>query len=208
MVYEIAPPRVRQYLRAELDYACGKIESGDLVLDLGCGFGRALPSFVRQAGMTVGIDSSFASLLSAQDVARGLRACQVVCMDAVRLGFRDSSFDKVVCIQNGISAFHVDRRELIRESARITRPGGLAIFSTYSDKFWDHRLQWFRLQAAAGLVGEIDNSRTGNGVIVCKDGFKASTVTPEEFFSITTELNLSARIVEVDESSVFCEIYV
>jgi len=49
---------------------------------------------------------------------------------------------------------------------------GLAesVFSTYAAEFWSERLRWFELQAAAGLVGEIDYEKTKDGVVVCKDG--------------------------------------
>jgi 2-polyprenyl-6-hydroxyphenyl methylase/3-demethylubiquinone-9 3-methyltransferase len=127
-------------------------------------------------------------------------------MDAGRLGFRDGAFDRVVCIQNGISAFHVDARALVRESLRVTRPGGIALFSSYSEAFWKHRLEWFVLQAEAGLVGEIDWERTCEGTIVCTDGFTATTMGARRFAALVEELGTSARIVEVDSSSVFCEI--
>jgi len=127
-------------------------------------------------------------------------------MDAVRLGFRDGAFDRVVCIQNGISAFHVDASALVRESLRVMRPGGIAIFSSYSDAFWEHRLEWFVLQAAAGLVGEIDREKTRDGTIACTDGFTATTVGAREFEALAEGLGARARIVEIDSSSVFCEI--
>lgn len=62
------------------------------------------------------------------------------------------------------------------------------------------------MQSEAGLLGEIDCIRTRNGVIVCKDGFTATTVRIHEFLELTGELNLDAQIEEVDESSLFCEI--
>jgi 2-polyprenyl-6-hydroxyphenyl methylase/3-demethylubiquinone-9 3-methyltransferase len=127
-------------------------------------------------------------------------------MDAVRLGFRDGAFDRVVCVQNGVSAFHVDARDLVREGVRVTRPGGLALFSSYSESFWEDRLEWFVLQAEAGLVGEIDWDRTGDGRIVCRDGFTATTFTARQFAALAAEIGVDARIVEVDSSSVFCEI--
>ena len=88
----------------------------------------------------------------------------------------------------------------------MTRPGGMILFSTYSEKFWEHRLEWFRRQADAGLLGEIDWAKTGQGVIVCKDGFTATTVSPRQFYSLLTGLNVEATIVEVDDSSLFCEL--
>ena len=205
-VYEIAPPRVRQYLDAELDYVLKRIGSENVVLDLGCGYGRIIQRLARKAKFVIGIDTSFSSLLMGKEMLKNVSNCLLLEMNAVRLGFRDNSFDVVICIQNGISAFHVDQQDLIRESVRVTRPGGIILFSTYSEKFWDHRLHWFQLQADAGLLGEIDYEKTGDGVIVCKDGFAATTVSPAQFLELTNGLDVQAKIVEVDESSVFCEI--
>ena len=71
-------------------------------------------------------------------------------MDASRLAFVDGSFDLVACVQNGICAYAVDQRALIRESLRVLRPGGKALFSSYAESFWEPRLAWFERQAAAG----------------------------------------------------------
>ncbi len=205
--YRIAPPRVVQYLEAELAHVLTRVRPGDEILDMGCGYGRILPQLAARAGMVVGIDTSLASLRSARHRQGQLDNCHLVCMDAVRTAFADGVFDVVLCIQNGISAFHVDQRELIRESIRITRQGGTALFSTYSGEFWPDRLAWFRLQSEAGLLGEIDEDRTGNGVIACKDGFRATSVDTERLRELTSELGVRTEILEVDESSLFCEIH-
>lgn len=54
-------------------------------------------------------------------------------------------------------------------------------------------------------MGEIDTDKTQGGVIVCKDGFTASTVRRDRFLALTAGLNVDTTIVEVDESSLFCE---
>jgi|WetSurMetagenome_2_1015567.scaffolds.fasta_scaffold04255_7 SAM-dependent methyltransferase len=205
-VYAIAPPRVRRYLDAEIDYVLARVRPGDAVLELGCGYGRVLGPLAAKARNVWGIDTSGESLALARATIASAANCSLARMDACRLGFRDGAFDRVVCIQNGISAFHVDARELVRESVRVTRPGGLALFSSYSEAFWEDRLEWFALQAAEGLVGEIDRERTRDGEIVCADGFTATTVGARRFEALAEELDLSARIFEVDSSSVFCEI--
>jgi ubiquinone/menaquinone biosynthesis C-methylase UbiE len=204
-VYETVTPRIRQYLDAEVEHVLGFIRPGDVVLELGCGYGRVLPALAAKAGSVVGIDTSFASLRLAEATAGNVNR-RLVNMDAVKLAFRDGTFNVVACIQNGISAFHVDQRALIAEAVRVTRVGGTALFSSYSDKFWGDRLEWFELQADAGLLGEIDYEKTGDGVIVCKDGFTATTVGPDEFRELTAGLNADVNITEVAGSSVFCEI--
>ena len=102
----------------------------------------------------------------------------------------------------------MDRRALFAESIRVSRPGGRVLFSSYSERFWEPRLEWFRLQAQHGLLGEIDWKATRDGVIVCKDGFRATTITPAEFAALANQLGVTAHIQEIDESSLFCEIAV
>jgi SAM-dependent methyltransferase len=204
--YELAPPRIQQYLEAELDYVLERIHSCDSVLELGCGFGRILPPLAQKAGLVIGIDTSFPSLLLGQERVRSIPNCHLLKMNALRLAFRDRVFDRVICVQNGISAFHVPQQDLILESIRVTKPGCTILFSTYSKRFWDHRLQWFQLQSDAGLVGTINFQKTRDGVIVCEDGFTATTVSPAQFLSLTAELDVDTQITEVDESSLFCEI--
>jgi SAM-dependent methyltransferase len=204
--YEIAPPRVQRYLEAEIEFVLQRLIPADAVLELGCGYGRVLRRLAGKARQVVGIDTSIASLHLAREELRRAPACHLLAMDAVRLGLRDNAFDLVACIQNGISAFHVDQRALIKEAVRVTRSGGTVLFSSYSPRFWDDRLEWFRIQAEHGLVGEIDEEATGDGVIVCKDGFTATTVSPDEFQALTSELGLSATTTEVDNSSIFCKI--
>jgi len=127
-------------------------------------------------------------------------------MNAVKLAFYDGAFDCVICIQNGISAFHVDQQALVSESVRVAKAGATVLFSSYSERFWKDRLEWFELQSKAGLVGEIDYEKTTDGVIVCKDGFTATTMSSDHFLALTAQLDADVRIVEVDESSLFCEI--
>ena len=201
--YQIAPPRVKQYLRAEAEFVSARLGAHDIVLDLGCGYGRTMADFASASRFTVGADSSLASLRLARERLGAPGNCGLVCADAKQLGFAAASFDRVVCIQNGISAFHIDRQVLVLEVVRVLRPRGTALFSTYSDRFWEDRLDWFERQSAAGLIGDIDRILTRDGVIVCKDGFTAGTVHEEEFRTLVADLDVELESFEVDDSSVF-----
>jgi SAM-dependent methyltransferase len=204
--YKLAPPRIRQYLSAEIEYVLQKINPGDCVLELGCGYGRVLSSLLQKTHHVVGIDTSLESVRLANELVMSSGNCSVLQMDAAHLAFSPQMFDVVVCIQNGISAFHVDPRGLIQESIQVIKPNGLALFSSYSEKIWDDRLLWFQKQSKAGLIGEIDTEKTRDGVIVCKDGFIATTIRKAEFFSFTAHLPVQMKVIEVDDSSLFCEI--
>ncbi|MFZ5981600.1 MAG: class I SAM-dependent methyltransferase [Candidatus Zixiibacteriota bacterium] len=204
--YACAPPRIKQYLQAEIDYVSGFIHPHDTVLELGCGYGRVLRPLAEKAGYLLGIDTSRASLdLARQNVPPRVGLVQT---DASQLSLRDNSFDLVVCIQNGISAFHVDPATLFRESIRVTKKNGKILFSSYTESFWPERIVWFKTQAKLGLLGEIDFEKSTEGRIVCKDGFTARTFNPEQFTQILSGFEYPFTIREIDNSSVFCEITV
>lgn len=204
--YALAPPRVRRYLEAEITHVQNRIRPSDAVLELGCGYGRVALRLAEVAHQVVGIDTSDESLALARRITPDGARCRFERMDATDLQFEEGRFDVVVCVQNGICAFGADPLDLIREAVRVTRPGGRALFSTYADAFWEHRLEWFQAQARAGLLGEIDTAATGDGVIVCRDGFRAGRLRPDELVGLCGRLGLHGDIVEVDGSSVFCEI--
>jgi 2-polyprenyl-6-hydroxyphenyl methylase/3-demethylubiquinone-9 3-methyltransferase len=204
--YDIAPARVQQYLDSEIRFVMDRLDPGGSVLELGCGYGRATLEFAKVARRTVGIDTATESLELAGELAGSQSTCAVLKMAALDLQFPNGEFDTVVCIQNGICAFGVDRLSLLRESLRVTRTSGRVLFSSYSDRFWPHRLHWFELQAERGLVGEIDYDLTGDGIICCKDGFRSGAMRARDFESMCAQVELAPTITEVDESSVFCEI--
>ena len=80
------------------------------------------------------------------------------------------------------------------------------MLSSYSEQFWPDRLEWFARQAQLGLLGEIDWNATGEGVIVCKDGFRTTTFSEADFIALASKLGVDPVITEVDGSSLFCEL--
>ncbi len=203
--YEIAPPRVQRYLQSEIAHLKSRVGSGDTVLELGCGYGRVAFELARVARKVVGIDTARESIALGRELGAGIPNCEFAGMDAIDLTFPKGAFDVVVCAQNGICAFGVDLTRLFGEALRVTRPGGRVIFSSYAGRFWKHRLEWFKLQAARGLVGEIDYQRSGDNVIVCKDGFRVGAMDKKGFDELSGKFGIKPIITEIDRSSIFCE---
>jgi len=206
--YEIAPPRVQQFLEAEISYVLNNIGSSDLVLDLGCGYGRVTKRLAVKAKKITGIDISKDNVELAKEYVRHYQNCEFFVMDAKKMAFPDNYFDVTICVQNGISAFKIDPYEMLKESIRVTKNGGTILYSSYSEKFWDSRLEWFQLQSEHKLIGEIDQDLTKNGIIVCKDGFRATTYSGMDFLELAAKFNVDSKIIEVDKSSVFCKMKV
>jgi len=204
--YEIASPRIRQYLDAEIQFVLSNLHHTDLVLELGCGYGRVMRAVAPSVSMIVGNDASKESLELAQSYMKPYRNYRIVQMDASSMAFPSFTFEAVFCIQNGISAFGVDKKRLIAEAIKVTKNNGTILFSSYSPKIWEDRLDWFRKQSQAGLLGEIDEEKTHDGTIICKDGFRATTVSDSLFVELFSGFGLDTSIKEVDESSIFCKV--
>ncbi len=204
--YEIASPRMQQYLEAEIQYTLSNIKTSDKVLELGSGYGRVLKRIANNAYQVVGIDIAEASLKYARKYLSEYPNIELHYMTARELKFDDESFDVVLGIQNAVSAMKIDPIHLIREALRVVKDNGKIILSSYSENIWKERLDWFIQQSKEGLLGEIDFEKTGNGVITCKDGFRATTYTIDDFTTLMKKMNLKATISEVDQSSIFCVI--
>jgi ubiquinone/menaquinone biosynthesis C-methylase UbiE len=104
---------------------------GDGVLDVACGPGNFTRDFSRsvgEAGLAVGIDASTTMLARAvRDTRSG--AVAYVRGDAVRLPFRDASFDAVCCF----AALHLFEEPFVAldHMSRVLTPGGrIAIFTS------------------------------------------------------------------------------
>ena len=191
--YETAPSRIQQYLNAELVYVLDQIKPSDTVLELGCGYGRVLKRIAEKATTVVGIDISEASLEFAKDYLRGIPNIQMHFMTARNIKLPEQTFDVVLGIQNTLSATKINPPLLLSQALRVTKTGGKIILSSYSEKIWEERLKWFIRQAEEGLLGDIDYDKTGNGVITCKDGFRATTFTKEDFTHLIDTLELKAK---------------
>ena len=131
-LHEINPIRV--------EYFCGVL--GDLhgmrLLELGCGGGLMAEEYARRGASVTAIDRSAASIAAAIKHARdsGLNIDYAPAVGE-HFPFSYESFDAVVSAD---TLEHVDDVELVvRESARVLRPGGRFVYDTVN-RTWKSRL--------------------------------------------------------------------
>ncbi|MFN2613241.1 MAG: methyltransferase domain-containing protein [Actinomycetota bacterium] len=102
-----------------------RLQPGVRVLDLACGDGYGSAVVAARGCETVGLDLDGALL--AQSAGK-YRAARFVAASALRLPFAESTFDAVGALQ--VIEHLVETQELLREIARVLRPGGLLYVTT------------------------------------------------------------------------------
>ncbi|WP_171052537.1 class I SAM-dependent methyltransferase [Ruegeria sediminis] len=101
---------------------------GKAVLDLCCGHGNASEALVEMGATVTGLDFSPAMLARAR--LRVPKATFVEA-DASRMPFEDNRFDAVVC---NVGFGHLpDADAVLREIARVLRPGGIAGLTSWRE---------------------------------------------------------------------------
>jgi len=112
------------------------INSGQAVLDLGCGGGHLVRDFalaVGDNGRAVGLDASTVQLESANALCSGLSAVELVEGDATNMPFDDGTFDSLASIQ--MFEYVPDVDDAIAEARRVLKSGGKAALVSV---LWDH----------------------------------------------------------------------
>jgi SAM-dependent methyltransferase len=145
--------------------------AGKRVLEMGCGGAQCSRWLAAQGALPVAFDVSAGQLAEARrlDERTGV-SVPLVQADAQVLPFADASFD-VVCSAYGGVPFVADSAGVMREVARVLRPGGRWVFST------THPFRWCFLDdpGPRGLVVEssyfdrrayVEQDETGNATYV------------------------------------------
>jgi SAM-dependent methyltransferase len=113
------------------DYDRLGVRAGDLLLDLGCGFGRHAFEAARRGAAVVALDAgadevagvrdTFGAMVDAGELPPDAPAGAVQ-GDALRLPFADGTFDRVIASE--VLEHIPDDVAAMRELARVLRPGG------------------------------------------------------------------------------------
>jgi SAM-dependent methyltransferase len=112
--------------------------AGRAVLEVGCGAAQCSRWLAAQGARVVGVDLSGRMLAVAARLGRRPEApggAALVQADARTLPFRDASFD-LACSAFGALPFVADPDQVMREVARVLRPGGRWVFSVTHPVRW------------------------------------------------------------------------
>jgi SAM-dependent methyltransferase len=111
--------------------------AGRRVLEVGCGAAQCSRWLAKQGADTVGLDLSERQLAHARRIDDDLAAepLRLVQADATTLPFADGSFDLAFSAYGAVQ-FVADSAAVMREVARVLRPGGRWVFAA------SHPIRW------------------------------------------------------------------
>ena len=114
------------------DYDLLGLETGDRILDLGCGFGRHAYEAARRGAHVVALDAgveevdgvlgTFAAMVEAGELSEYDTRVAVIQGDALHLPFSDGTFDRVICSE--VLEHIPDDVAAMAELSRVLKPGG------------------------------------------------------------------------------------
>jgi len=124
-------------LKADQELLTAITHAPSLVLDVGCGTGRAAIALANRAIQVVGLDLSEPMLRMAAKKPGGEKV-NWICGNAVELPLADGSFDAVICLfaTLGMIANGSARQHALDECRRVLRPGGKLILHVHN--LWHH----------------------------------------------------------------------
>lgn len=106
------------------------LRAGEVLLDVGCGTGRHTRAFAERGVRAVGVDISPGLLAAA--ASHGTSAAFVLA-DARAIPLPDHAVDVVICLcQGGFGITPGGDRQILREIARVLRPGGRLALTAFS----------------------------------------------------------------------------
>jgi malonyl-CoA O-methyltransferase len=155
--------RVREQLLERLELV--NIEP-DVVLDVGCGTGQAIPALMKRypGARVLAVDLAEGMLQRARGQRRWWRRPAVLCADAAALPLPDESADLV--FSNLMLQWCNDLDAVFREFRRVLKPRGLLSFTTFGpDTLTELRAAWRAVDGDVHVNRFLDMHDVGDAMV-------------------------------------------
>lgn len=130
-------------------------ESGDPVLDLGCGWGRHLAGLAAAGLQVTGLERSPEYCEAAKKAGH-----RVVLGDVRKLPFEDESFASVAVFYASIFFFdEADNLKALSEASRVLRPGGEVVIQAMNPIYLDRQGETMELHPLPGGGSVLEETR-------------------------------------------------
>ncbi len=113
-------------VREKIIHSILDVDSGMMVLDVGTGTGRGMLYFVSKCKRVIGVDGTFSMLAKAKEKIKYNDNAELQVADALKLPFKDNSFDMVTTF-NFLHLFRHPKKQslFVNEMKRVLKKDGI-----------------------------------------------------------------------------------
>jgi ubiquinone/menaquinone biosynthesis C-methylase UbiE len=110
------------------------INPNNVVLDVGCGYGRSLPYLSSLADYVIGVDISSQMIEQAKIFTSDIDNIQLIVSESESMNIESNFVDKIICFAAFDAMF---QKEALIEFNRITKKGGEVLITGKNNLFFD-----------------------------------------------------------------------
>lgn len=133
----------KKYFLTEQNYIKNKIKPGAKVLDIGCGGGRTIASFLERTPYAYGVDNDIRAINHVKRRFNNEKDAQFFHASAQSLPFKSNTFDLITLLTT-LPNLGENKVRVLKEAKRVLAPDGLFIVSAYAETGLDDRLQMYK----------------------------------------------------------------
>jgi len=143
-IHKNLTPEIKEYVLLEEKQILAYIKSPDVILNVGCGYGRILNLLKNKCIKIIGIDISEDCIKKCKEKFENLRNTSVSKIDISNTNFESNYFDKIILDFNFLGNISKSQREKsLEEIRRILKPKGKILGSVYSEKSLEQQLRLY-----------------------------------------------------------------
>ena len=199
-VYRETPATIRDLFLRENEMLNEALVSCVKILEIGCGFGRALKTVSGDSHYT-GVDIGLNCLMEAK-MTHPER--DWICADGTHLPFRDAQFDAVFLIQNTLGNMEGIEKKVISEANRVAAPDAKIILSVYSEDSFEIRRLWYDRLVDTGIFGHVWLDSSNPRIARSDTGWSSRCFDSGELKQYFHGLHCSLEINKLDSFLYFC----
>jgi ubiquinone/menaquinone biosynthesis C-methylase UbiE len=190
------PKSYRSWFEDEKVFLQETITRNASVLEVGCGDGRSIKDIIEITQNITGVDHDEDAVQHARDNFREYRNVKILLADAVKLPFKNKSFDFVMCMTT-FANFAYKKYKALKEMRRVVKDKGKIIISVFSEDALEERMKIYK-----SLGADIKEIK-GNGTVVFDESLGdnvSEQFSKDELLRIFDETNL--RVEKILKSGI------
>jgi len=130
----LSPPEsIREFIESEIAYLSENVKATQVILEVGCGYGRLLEIIGGNANLAVGLDFSWSLLKRAKSDLANIQSVLLALALAQQIPFKDGSFNCALCVNATFGNMPGLELAVLAEMKRTLKPGGKIILSVFSE---------------------------------------------------------------------------